>query len=75
MYVSEKAIAKDESLKGLLDGKPLMKEDLVSSSSYDNENSKFAVFNRDRFIGIYSASSESKDSEDSIIAKPEFVMS
>jgi len=63
---------KDEALNGLLDGKPLMKDDLVSSSSHDNENSNFAVFNRERFVGIYK---KIDDKEDLIIAKPEFVMS
>jgi len=60
---------KEESVKGLLNGKPLMKEDLVSPLSHDNENSNFAVFNVDRFIGIYK-----KVEENNIIARAEFVM-
>ena len=76
---------KDESLKGLLNGKPLMKDDMISSLSTDNENiisslssdnenRNFAVFNKDKFVGIYRASSLSSDKDNSIIAKPEFVL-
>jgi H/ACA ribonucleoprotein complex subunit 4 len=72
---------KEESLKGLLNGKPLMKKDLASSLSHHDENSNFAVFYKERFIGIYKAvenkscmNSSEKSDENSIIAKPEFVM-
>ncbi|MEK6859466.1 MAG: RNA-guided pseudouridylation complex pseudouridine synthase subunit Cbf5 [Nanoarchaeota archaeon] len=62
---------KEESVKGLLNGKPLMTGD-VSGKIPNSE--LFSVFCKERFIGIYKASSASKDSENSIIAKPEFVM-
>ncbi len=60
---------KNESVKSLLNGKPLMKEDIASSSGLPDENSKISVFNRNRFIGIYK-----KLEEGNIIAKPEFVL-
>ncbi len=58
---------KDESLKKLLNGKPLMKGDLID----DNIKSElFCAFNKDRFIGIYR-----KVEEENILARPEFVKS
>jgi len=71
---------KEESLKGLLNGKPLMKEDIIGKIP---NSETFSVFYKERFIGIYACiSSESKNSEDSkiaaeddeVIAKPAFVM-
>jgi H/ACA ribonucleoprotein complex subunit 4 len=62
---------REESVKSLLNGKPLMKKDV-----YEIPNSELiSAFFKDRFIGVYrTVSSESLDSENSIIAKPEFVM-
>lgn len=57
---------KDESLKGLLNGKPLMKEDIYKGIP---NSELFAVFNRERFVGIYK-----KIEEDNIIARAEFVL-
>ena len=76
---------KEESVKGLLNGKPLMILDIVGSLSHDNENSNFAVFFKERFIGIYkNQGSELKNSENckiadesynkDIIGKAEFVL-
>ena len=62
---------KDESLKGLLNGKPLMKEDIYKKIP---NSELFSVYNRERFIGIYKASSASTNAENSIIATPEFVL-
>jgi len=58
---------RDESLKGLLNGKPLMKNDLIKEKFPNSE--LFSVFNRENFIGIYRKVEEEKD----ILAKPEFV--
>lgn len=60
---------KEDSVKSLLNGKPLMKSDIANSEPSGSENSKIAVFCKERFIGIYNIA---KDGE--IIAKPEFVM-
>jgi H/ACA ribonucleoprotein complex subunit 4 len=76
---------KEEAVKGLLNGKPLMKEDLVSALSHDNENSNFAVFFKEKFIGIYNSNMSSEflnsknlkmtdNARNNIIAKAEFVM-
>ncbi len=64
--VLTKLEVKDESVKSLLNGKPLMKEDIYKKMP----NSELvSVFNRDKFIGIYR-----KAEEGDIIAKAEFVM-
>lgn len=55
---------KDESLKKLLNGKPLMKKDIDEGIKYD----LFCVFNNDIFIGIYK-----RVNEENILARPEFV--
>jgi H/ACA ribonucleoprotein complex subunit 4 len=76
---------KEESVKGLLNGKPLMRNDLVDSLSHDNENSNFAVFFKEKFIGIYNSNINSEflnsknikmnvETKNNIIAKAEFVM-
>ncbi len=57
---------KDESLKGLLNGKPLMKEDIYKKIP---NSELFSVFCRERFIGIYE-----KTGENDILARPQFVM-
>ena len=62
---------KDESLKVLLNWKPLMNEDVYKKVP---NSELFSVFNRDRFIGIYKASSKLLNAEDNIIATPEFVL-
>jgi H/ACA ribonucleoprotein complex subunit 4 len=72
---------KDEIVKGLLNGKPLMKNDIYKKIS---NSELISVFNREKFIGIYKASSAFSDAENSkipdksvnneIIAKPEFVL-
>ncbi len=56
---------KQQSIKQLLTGKPLMKNDIVSDLPKEEI---FALFYKNRFIGIYKKSDE-KD----IIARPEFV--
>jgi H/ACA ribonucleoprotein complex subunit 4 len=61
---------KEEAVKGLLNGKPLMKNDKASSSGLPDENSKIAVFCKNKFIGVYEVIKENNE----IIAKPEFVM-
>ncbi len=60
----------EESVNGLLNGKPLMKDDKANSSGLPDENSKIAVFCKNRFIGIYEIIKENNG----IIAKAEFVM-
>lgn len=64
---------KEESIKGLLNGKPLMREDIFGKIP---NSELFSVFFKERFIGIYRmVSSNSKELEASnIVAKPEFVM-
>ena len=57
---------KDESVKGLLNGKPLMKDDVYKKIP---NSELISVFNRERFIGIYKTTNE-----EDIIAKPEFVL-
>jgi H/ACA ribonucleoprotein complex subunit 4 len=65
----------EEVVKGLLNGKPLMKRDIDGKIP---NSELFSVFFKERFIGIYngikSISSLSDDKEDLIIAKPAFVM-
>ena len=69
---AEKAITKvlptiqinPSSLKQLLTGKPLMKQDIGQEVKTD----KFALFHQDRFIGVYK-----KVKEKDIIARPEFI--
>ena len=53
------------SLKQILTGKPLMKQDLTENIP---DSEIFAVFFEDKFIGVYK-----KTSDGDIIAKPEFV--
>jgi len=59
---------KEEVVKGLLNGKPLMKDDIGERIP---NSELISVFFKDKFIGIYK---KVDDKEDSIIAKPEFVM-
>ena len=56
---------KENSIKQLLTGKPLMKNDIVGGLPQEDI---FAIFSKDRFIAIMKKSQE-KD----IIARPEFV--
>jgi H/ACA ribonucleoprotein complex subunit 4 len=58
--------ANPQSLKQLLTGKPLHKEDLLDPLP---EQSTFTLFIDDRFIGIYH-----KTQEEKIIARPDFVL-
>ena len=58
---------KEDSLKPLLNGKPLMKQDI--SNKLPNSE-LISVFCRDKFIGIYKIEQEK---ESDIVAKPEFV--
>jgi H/ACA ribonucleoprotein complex subunit 4 len=58
---------KDESLKGLLNGKPLMKNDLLKEKVPNSE--LFVVFCKEKFVGVYK-----RLEEGDIIARPEFVM-
>ena len=60
---------KEEAVKEFLNGKPLMKKEIASSEPSGSENSKLAVFNKERFIGIYKVI-EDKD----ILARAEFVL-
>jgi len=66
---------KEESVKMLLNGKPLTKEDIIGKIP---NSEQFSVFFKERFIGIYNGidgtGSLSDDKENSIIAKPAFVM-
>ena len=57
---------KEESVKSLLNGKPLMKNDIFGKIP---NSDLFSVFYKDRFIGIYK-----KSEEGDILAKPEFVL-
>ncbi|VVB78274.1 putative tRNA pseudouridine synthase B [uncultured archaeon] len=57
---------KEESIKGLLNGKPLMENDVCGKIP---NSELFSVFFKERFIGVYK-----KVEEKDIIAKPEFVM-
>ena len=59
---------KEESVNGLLHGKPLMNRDLTSKIP---NSELFSVFYKERFIGVYKKVEEEKDD---IIAKSEFVM-
>jgi H/ACA ribonucleoprotein complex subunit 4 len=63
---------KDESMKKLLNGKPLMDDDLQDILSIDENNSNFSVFNSNRFIGIYKKIKDDKKGD--IIAIPEFIL-
>lgn len=70
---------KEEPVKELLNGKPLMRQDLAGSKFLaDFERNKLvSVFSGDRFIGVYKnvILEDSKSSRDNcIIAKPEFVL-
>jgi H/ACA ribonucleoprotein complex subunit 4 len=55
---------KSANLKKLLTGKPLMKEDISGII----QDERFALFLKERFIGIYR-----KSDEGDIIARPEFI--
>jgi H/ACA ribonucleoprotein complex subunit 4 len=57
---------KESALFALKSGKPLFKRDLVKEMIPEDE--QFALFLRDKFIGIYK-----RVKEDDIIARPEFV--
>lgn len=57
---------KDECVRKLLTGKPLFSSDIVGEVPEDEE---FAVFNKDRFIGLYKSTGQKQE----IIAKPSFV--
>lgn len=73
---------KEESAKGLLNGKPLMKEDIIGKIP----NSEiFSVFAKEKFIGIYNSKINSEyvnsknikmtpEARNNIIARSEFVM-
>ncbi len=63
---------KEEAVKGLLNGKPLMKQDIFKKMP---NSDLISIFCKERFIGIYKAiGSSNLSDENSIIAKPEFVM-
>lgn len=55
---------KENSIKQLLTGKPLMKSDILKTP----QEEKFAVFYKEKFIAIMK-----KSEEEDIIARPEFV--
>ena len=56
---------KKSSIKQLLTGKPLMKQDIFDELPQEE---KFVAFCKDQFIAIYK-----KSNENNIIARPEFV--
>lgn len=58
--------ANPRSLRNLLTGKPLFREDIKDKLP---EQEKFAIFDKDKLIGIYK-----KSKEGDIIARPEFVL-
>ncbi len=69
---------KEESVKQLLTGKPLMKQDIIDELP---NSERFAVFCGERFIEVARKSQEASESkrtglasEEDIIARPEFVM-
>jgi H/ACA ribonucleoprotein complex subunit 4 len=62
--VLPKAQAKPDSIKSLLQGKPIHKADIINIPKEEN----FALFNKETFIGIYR-----KTEHPQILAKPEFV--
>ena len=63
---------KEENLKHLLTGKPLMKQDLSNEEKLPDE--RFAVFFDEKFIGVYEKSEKKSGEKDKdIIAKPKFV--
>jgi len=63
---------KEENLKHLLTGKPLMKQDLFDEEKLPDE--RFAVFFDEKFIGVYEKSEKKSGEKDKdIIAKPKFV--
>ncbi len=63
--IMPEAQANESSLRQILTGKPLMKQDLTRDIP---DSEIFALFFGERFIGVYK-----KASEGDIIAKPEFV--
>lgn len=70
--VLEEIQVKEESLKKLLNGKPLMIEDLVKNKKIKDD--RFCVFFKDRFIGVYRKTPDAEHSSgNSIIGKAEFV--
>lgn len=60
---------KKESVKRLLTGKPIMKEDLEDKKELTSED-KFIAFDKDKFVGVYRKTNEENIG---IIARPEFV--
>ena len=64
--VITKVDVKEESVKSLLNGKPLMKDDLIGKIP---NSELISVFSKEKFIGIYK-----KVNENNIIARPEFVL-
>lgn len=63
----------EDSVKSLLNGKPLENKDIKSKTKIPNSE-KLSVFYLDKFIGIYyKATDEQKEKNPNIIAKPEFV--
>ena len=59
---------KESSAKQLLVGKPIYYEDLIEKNKLKKDE-KIAVFNKNKFIGIYKITNEKE-----IFARPEFVM-
>lgn len=66
---------KEESVKSLLNGKPLMREDVKDSLTFRKEGEIISVFSNQRFIGIYEMFSLGLINENVIIASPKFVLS
>jgi H/ACA ribonucleoprotein complex subunit 4 len=66
---------KEESVKSLLNGKPLMKDDVKDSLTFRKEGEMVSIFSSQRFIGIYEMFSLGFIKENVIIASPKFVLS
>ncbi len=64
---------KEESLKQLLTGKPLMEQDLTEKEKLPEKlpEERFAVFFGEKFIGVYK---KSEEKDKGIIARAEFVL-
>jgi len=63
---------KEESVKMLLNGKPLAKEDIIGKIP---NSEQFSVFFKERFIGIYNGIDPLLNEKGNcVIAKPQFIM-
>ena len=67
---------KDENVKDLLNGKPLMKKDVENEKDVYKlpDSDKFSVFLENNFIGVYKKVEKIEKEQGYIIAKPEYVL-